>query len=914
MNHSKSSQLKSSAKIILAGFIMIILLVMLFALLVSRENTKLAELNNKIYHHPFSFSVAVFEINIDILAMHQYMKDVALAKNKNELEVAISLVEKHKNDVYQNFKLIKERFLGNQETINSAYITFVDWKPIRNEVINLKFDKQGQLAAAINRGKSAAYVKVLNQRMNVLKDLARKKAIDFKSDSQNAHDASKSYLYAMLIFTLLSAVMTAIFVILLVRKADDYRNKVEERFYRIVNKSEVSIKKSENELKLANKELTLRNKDRDKREDELVIAEEEKDKLADELVIAEEEKGKRADELVLANEELAFQNAEKDKRADELVLANEELAFQNAEKDKRADELIIANEEKEKRASELALAASVFTHARECIIITDADATIIDVNDTFIHITGFSREEAIGQNARMLQSGRQSRDFYIVMWHALLTDGYWSGELWNRRKNGEMYAEMKTISAVQNKHGITTHYVSLGNDITPMKKHQDQLEWLANYDVLTSLPNRTLLADRLGQAMVQSQRHHNSVAVVFLDLDSFKDINDSHGHDVGDELLIIVSRHMKKALREGDTLARIGGDEFVAVLADLASVEDYEPVLERFLLAASQPITVGEVVIKVSASIGVTLYPQDNVDADLLMRHADQAMYVAKELGKNRYHFFDTVQDNALKVKMENLKTIRSALDNHQFVLYYQPKVNMRTGLVMGIEALIRWQHPERGLLNPIEFLPVIEKNPMIIEMGEWVIDTALTQISQWQAVGIDLPISISVNIAPIQLRQPYFAERLATLLSAHPDVEPRYLELEVLETSALDDFQHVSTIMDACIKLGVNFALDDFGTGYSSLTHLRRLPARLIKVDQSFVRDMLVDADDLAIVEGAIVLVKTFKREVIAEGVETIEHGTALLQLGCELAQGYGIARPMPASDVPAWISDWKPDGGWQA
>ena len=872
---------------------MIILLVMLFALLVSRENTKLAELNNKIYHHPFSFSVAVFEINIDILAMHQYMKDVALAKNKNELEVAISLVEKHKNDVYQNFKLIKERFLGNQETINSAYITFVDWKPIRNEVINLKFDKQGQLAAAINRGKSAAYVKVLNQRMNVLKDLARKKAIEFKSDSQNAHDASKSYLYAMLIFTLLSAVMTAIFVILLVRKADDYRNKVEERFYRIVNKSEVSIKKSENELKLANKELTLRNKDRDKREDELVIAEEEKDKLADELVIAEEEKGKRAGEL---------------------VLANEELAFQNAEKDKRADELIIANEEKEKRASELALAASVFTHARECIIITDADATIIDVNDTFIHITGFSREEAIGQNARMLQSGRQSRDFYIVMWHALLTDGYWSGELWNRRKNGEMYAEMKTISAVQNKHGIITHYVSLGNDITPMKKHQDQLEWLANYDVLTSLPNRTLLADRLGQAMVQSQRHHNSVAVVFLDLDSFKDINDSHGHDVGDELLIIVSRHMKKALREGDTLARIGGDEFVAVLADLASVEDYEPVLERFLLAASQPITVGEVVIKVSASIGVTLYPQDNVDADLLMRHADQAMYVAKELGKNRYHFFDTVQDNALKVKMENLKTIRSALDNHQFVLYYQPKVNMRTGLVMGIEALIRWQHPERGLLNPIEFLPVIEKNPMIIEMGEWVIDTALTQISQWQAVGIDLPISISVNIAPIQLRQPYFAERLATLLSAHPDVEPRYLELEVLETSALDDFQHVSTIMDACIKLGVNFALDDFGTGYSSLTHLRRLPARLIKVDQSFVRDMLVDADDLAIVEGAIVLVKTFKREVIAEGVETIEHGTALLQLGCELAQGYGIARPMPASDVPAWISDWKPDGGWQA
>ena len=905
-----------------------ILLVMLFALLVSRENTKLAELNNKIYQHPFSVSVAVFEIDIDILAMHRYMKDVALAKNKNELEVAISLVEKHENDVYQNFKLIKERFLGNQETINAAYITFVDWKPIRDEIIDLRFDNQGQLAAAINRGKSAAYVKVLNQRMNVLKDFARKKALEFKSNSQNAHDASKSYLYAMLIFTLLSGVMTAIFVILLVRKADNYRHEAEERFERIVNKSEVSTKKSENELKLANKELTLQNKERDKREDELVFAEEEKGKLADELVIAKEEKGKRADELViakkekgkradelvLANEELAFQNAEKDKRADELVIANEELAFQNKEKDKRADELIIANEEKEKRASELALAASVFTHAREGIIITDADATIVDVNDTFTRITGFSREEAIGQNARMLKSGRQSRDFYVVMWHALLKDDYWSGELWNRRKNGEVYAEMKTISAVRSKHGIITHYVSLGNDITPMKEYQDQLEWLANYDVLTSLPNRTLLADRLGQAMVRSQRHHNSVAVVFLDLDGFKDVNDAHGHDVGDELLIIVSLHMKEALREGDTLARIGGDEFVAVLADLASVEDCEPVLGRFLLAASQPITVGDVVIKVSASIGVTLYPQDNVAADLLMRHADQAMYVAKELGKNRYHFFDTVQDDALKVKMENLEAIRSALDNHQFVLHYQPKVNMRTGSVTGVEALIRWQHPERGLLNPIEFLPFIENNAMSIEMGEWVIDSALTQISQWQAIGLNLPISTSVNLGAVQLQQPDFTARLTTLLAAHPDVKPHYLELEILETSALGNVQHISTTMDACIKLGVKFALDDFGTGYSSLTHLRRLPAYLIKIDQSFVRDILVDTDDLAIVEGVIALAKSFKREVIAEGVESIEHGSALLQLGCYLAQGYGIAKPMPASDIMAWVGEWQPDDTWLA
>jgi diguanylate cyclase (GGDEF)-like protein/PAS domain S-box-containing protein len=570
--------------------------------------------------------------------------------------------------------------------------------------------------------------------------------------------------------------------------------------------------------------------------------------------------------------------------------------------------------ERKNAEEKITLAASVFTHARESIVITDADGTILDINDTFLNTTGYSREEIIGTNPRILQSGRQPPEFYIDMWQALLKEGHWSGEIWNRRKNGEVYAEIKTISAVCNEQGITTHYVALGNDITPIKKHQEQLERIANYDILTNLPNRVLLSDRLSQAMLQCSRHEKSLAVVFLDLDGFKAINDTHGHDVGDELLVVLSARMQEALREGDSLARIGGDEFVAVLDDLAKVEDCEPVLERLLLAASQPITIDNIVLKVSASIGVTLYPQDNVDADLLLRHADQAMYVAKELGKNRYHLFDTAQDDAVKVQRESLEAIRIALDNHQFVLYYQPKVNMRTGSVVGVEALIRWQHPERGLLNPIEFLPVIENSPMSIELGEWVIDRALTQISQWQAMGIKLHVSTSVNIAAVQLQQPDFTDKLAALLAAHPDVEPRYLELEVLETSALDDIHDVSTIMHDCIALGVKFALDDFGTGYSSLTYLRRLPASLIKIDQTFVRDMLNDPDDLAIVEGVIVLAKSFKRDVIAEGVETIEHGTALLQLGCELAQGYGIARPMPADDIPAWVNDWKPNASWQS
>jgi len=622
--------------------------------------------------------------------------------------------------------------------------------------------------------------------------------------------------------------------------------------------------------------------------------------------LANEEKEKRADELVLANEE-------KEKRANELIVANKELAFQNKEKDKRADELVLANEDKEKRAKELALAASVFAHAGEAITITDAAGTILDVNDTFTQTTGYSREDVIGQNSRTFQSERQSSKFYVDMWQTLLEEGFWYGEIWNRRKSGEVYAEMKTISAVRDAHNVTTHYVSLCTDITLLKEHQEQLERMVHYDILTKLPNRSLLADRLSQAMLHCRRDNLALAVVFLDLDSFKRINDAHGHGVGDELLIALSLRMKEALREGDTLARIGGDEFIAVLTGLIRVEDCEPVLERFLLAASEPIIIGDLVLKVSASIGVTLYPQDGSDADLLIRHADQAMYIAKESGKSRYHLFDTAQDDAVKVQRKNLAAIRSALDNKQFVLYYQPKVNMMTGAVIGVEALIRWQHPKRGLLNPIEFLPVIENNPMSIEMGEWVIDTALTQISQWQTMRPGLPVSISVNIAAVQLQQSDFMDRLAALLAAHSDVEPRYLALEVLETSALNDVQHVCTIMEACIALGVSFALDDFGTGYSSLTYLRRLPVSQIKIDQSFIRDMLVNPNDLAIVQGVIALAKSFKLEVMAEGVETIEHGTALVQLGCELAQGYGIARPMPASDVPVWISDWKPDIRWK-
>jgi diguanylate cyclase (GGDEF)-like protein len=437
------------------------------------------------------------------------------------------------------------------------------------------------------------------------------------------------------------------------------------------------------------------------------------------------------------------------------------------------------------------------------------------------------------------------------------------------------------------------------------------LQRMAHYDVLTNLPNRGLLADRLNQAMMQSQRRKQPLAVAFMDLDGFKTINDSYGHTVGDELLIVLSKRMKEALREGDTLARIGGDEFIAVMVDLEKIEDSEPLLERLLKAASSPVILNNISMQVSASIGVTLYPQDGEDADRLMRHADQAMYVAKQAGKNRYHLFDTVHDNAIKIQRQSIGDISSAIERREFVLHYQPKVNMRTGEVMGAEALIRWQHPDRGIVPPLEFLPAIEGHAVSLELGEWVIDTALSQISQWQNLAIYLPVS--VNISAYQLTQENFSDRLRALLAGHRDVNPRNLELEILETSALSDISQVSATMKECHELGVSFALDDFGTGYSSLTYLKRLPAYLIKIDQSFVRDMLEDADDLAIIEGVVGLAKAFQRKVIAEGVETVAHGEALLKMGCELAQGYGIARPMPAADIPEWVSTWKPDDAWK-
>ncbi|MFM2067816.1 MAG: hypothetical protein RLZZ584_2725 [Pseudomonadota bacterium] len=559
----------------------------------------------------------------------------------------------------------------------------------------------------------------------------------------------------------------------------------------------------------------------------------------------------------------------------------------------------------------LQLAASVFEHAREGIMITDARQTIIDVNDAFVRITGYSREESIGRNPGFLSSGRQDKAFYAAMWAQLNAQGHWAGEIWNRRKDSEVIAELLTISSVRDASGSVQQYVALFSDITTLKQHQSQLEHMAHFDALTSLPNRVLLADRLHQAMAHAVRRGQHLVLAYLDLDGFKAINDQHGHDVGDQVLVSLACRMQATLRESDSLARLGGDEFVAMLIDLQDASACLPLVTRLLTTVAQPILAGELTVQVSASVGLTFYPQhEDIDADQLLRQADQAMYQAKLAGKNRFHFFDTVQDSSARIHHGHLERIRLALAQDEFVLHYQPKVNMRTGAVVGVEALIRWQHPDKGLLSPDSFLTTVENDPLAVAIGEWVIDTALTQVQSWLDAGLTMPVS--VNVGAIQLQRSDFVERLRGILLRHPGLGAGSLGVEVLETSALGDIPQVAAVIEACADMGVTFALDDFGTGYSSLTYLKRLRVDMLKIDQSFVRDMLVDPDDLAILKGVIGLAAAFRRNVIAEGVETRAHGQLLLQLGCELAQGFGIAHPMPAGQLPSWVASWQTGPGW--
>ena len=563
----------------------------------------------------------------------------------------------------------------------------------------------------------------------------------------------------------------------------------------------------------------------------------------------------------------------------------------------------------EREAGEnLRLTASVFRHAHESIVITDTTANILDVNDAFCRITGYARSEIVGRNTRFLRSGLQSAEFYAEMWKRLTRDGVWQGELWNRKKDGALFAQLGNISAVRDESGQITHYVGLFSDITEIKESQRHLEHLAYHDALTQLPNRSLLADRMQMALAQAERNHTLAAVAYLDLDGFKPVNDTLGHDAGDLLLVDIARRLQASTRSGDTVARVGGDEFALIYNGLEHSEECDQVFNRLLVRIAEPSFIHGRELQVTASIGVTLFPLDGADPDTLLRHADQAMYLAKQAGGNCFHLFDPEQDRSLRAHRAALARVESAFNDDELELHYQPKVDIRHNRLIGVEALLRWQHPELGVIMPADFLPSVLDSDFEIELGNWVLATAVGQIQKFDDAGHSLPVS--VNVSPRHLAHPGFIPHLQTLLASCPGLPAGMLELEILESTSFSDIGAVSRIMEACQQLGVRFALDDFGTGYASLTYLRRLPAHTIKIDQSFVRDMLDDNEDLAIVQGVIGLAGAFRREVIAEGVETAAHRQALLDMGCHLIQGFGVARPMPPEQLLVWIRDGVTSG----
>lgn len=562
--------------------------------------------------------------------------------------------------------------------------------------------------------------------------------------------------------------------------------------------------------------------------------------------------------------------------------------------------------ERKRTEIQLRQSARVFEHAHEGIMITDSDNSIIDVNNAFCELTGYSRDEIIGHNPSILSSGRQEKDFYKSLWQSLNHRGYWKGEVWNRRKDGDLYAEQLTVTALKNPQGVVDQYIGIFSDITDLKENQQRLEQMAHYDALTGLPNRILLADRLAQALAHTARMGNLLAVAYLDLDDFKPINDRLGHDIGDKLLVAVAKRLQESVRADDTIARLGGDEFVLLLPELESVEQSNLAFDRVTSKLTEPYYINGYKLNLSASIGISLYPMDDADSDTLLRHADQAMYTAKQSGRNCYHYFDPSLEQVAKKQQDALTEIQNALATEQFVLHYQPKVDMALHRVLGVEALIRWQHPERGLVFPDDFLPAIENSHISTELGHWVLNQALNQLDLWRQAGLNL--SMSVNIAARHLESADFIPQLKALLASYPELPKQVLELEILETTALEEVDRVASIIEQCHLLGVTVALDDFGTGYSSLTYFKRLPIDTVKIDRSFVIDMLDDEEGFTIVEGVIRLADAFHRTVIAEGVETELHGEKLQGLGCRFAQGYGIARAMPAEQLPQWIDQYEP------
>jgi len=557
--------------------------------------------------------------------------------------------------------------------------------------------------------------------------------------------------------------------------------------------------------------------------------------------------------------------------------------------------------ERKQNAEKLRLAGRVFDSTAEGILITNPQGEIVAVNAAFEAISGYSQAEVLGRQPSLLRSGKHQPIFYQEMWAALLETGLWQGEIWNRRKTGEIYPNWQTVSAVRDTEGKTTHFVSVFSDITTVKRSQEALDFLAHHDPLTELPNRMLLRDRLQHALQRCRREGHTVAVLFVDLDRFKHINDTLGHPVGDEILRRVAKAMVSQVRAGDTVSRIGGDEFVLLLEDDVSVRSVATVAQKLVDLVAQPFVIDDKELYVTTSIGISLFPDDGDDVDSLLKQADLAMYKAKQQGRNNFQFYEADMGKGALERLVLENALRGAVQRGELLLHYQPQVDLGSGALAGVEALVRWQHPELGLVPPGRFIPVAEEMGIIKEIGDWVLGEACRQVARWRDSDFVVP-RMAVNLSVQQLEKAGLEAAVAAHLSACA-MPAGQLELEVTESVIMNQSGRALETLEALRQLGVFLAIDDFGTGYSSLAYLRQLPVHRLKIDYSFVRDIGRDPNDEAIARAIISLGHSLGLEIVAEGVERAEQADFLLRESCDVAQGYLYARPVPADElVAAW------------
>lgn len=548
--------------------------------------------------------------------------------------------------------------------------------------------------------------------------------------------------------------------------------------------------------------------------------------------------------------------------------------------------------------AELRLSATVFENMQDGVVITDLSSTIIAVNSAFSEITGYSKEEVLGESIKILRSGEHDKAFYRALWTSLLHFGRWQGEIWNRRKNGDLYPQRLTISVIKNEFGELSHYVGVFTDISQLKQSQQRLEHLAHFDPLTNLPNRVLLQSRLKHALDVAQRHKRRVAVLFIDLDHFKTVNDSLGHPLGDELLVLVAQRLNNRLREEDCLGRLGGDEFLVLLEQLEETRDAVEVALSLIRRLQQPfILAGRQEVFIGASIGISICPDDAGSVTELIQHADSAMYLAKNQGRNTYRFYTEDLTRLANDRLNLERRLRRALDREEFVLHYQPLISGVRHEVVGLEALLRWQDPERGMILPSHFIPLAEETGLIVPIAQWVLDTACAQAKTWLDQGAS-PLYVAVNLSPVQFRGQDIVSLVQSVLEK-TGLPASYLELEITEGILMEQADQALITLFNLKTLGVNLAVDDFGTGYSSLAYLKQFPLDKLKIDRSFVDGLGCDANDQAIVKAIIAMGQSLGIKTVAEGVESKQQFEILQRLGCHYFQGFFFSKPVPADQL---------------